>query len=116
MITVYFDGNCILCSTEILYYKRILKEKLEIKDISEESFIPPVGYSFQQMNNMMHVSVDNEFYVGIAAFKEIWKILPKKYVQWKILLFLISVPGISTIATLLYKGFAKYRKFLPKKN
>lgn len=116
MVEVFFDGNCIVCSTEILYYKRILKDQLKIVDISDESFIVPEGFNKQAMNLKMHVRVGNEVFTGVEAFRQIWTALPSSSWGWKILLEFSRWPVVRPLMDIGYNIFAKYRHLLPKKH
>lgn len=77
MVTVLFDGNCIVCSTEILYYKSIGKDQLKIVDIYNKDFNAK-EYKLDniKVNKYMHVIVNNIVFTKIDAFVEIWKVLP----------------------------------------
>lgn len=112
---VFYDGNCIVCDTEIGVYKK--QEKLgliKFVDIQSEEFKHYSSLlSFNDANLKMHVLKDGKLINGIDSFLEIWSLLPQK--RYKILSKIISNKYIMPLAILGYNVFAKYRKYLPKK-
>jgi predicted DCC family thiol-disulfide oxidoreductase YuxK len=114
MITVYFDGNCQVCSTGILYYKKILKHQLIIKDFNDPASGVPEAIK-DEVSKKMYVSVQGHFMGGIDAFQVIWQTMPSNYWGSKILLGLSYVPGIRTLMDLGYYLFSRVRHVFNKR-
>lgn len=114
MITVYFDGNCIVCSTGILYYKKILKDRLVIRDFNDPSASVPEQIK-ADVAQKMYVNLQGHFLGGIDAFQVIWRELPRSYWGWKFLLGLSYVPGIRTLMDIGYRLFSRFRHIFNKR-
>ena len=103
--TVYFDGACPLCQTEIGYYRR--KDEaadLDFVDVSKSGALTPEGITQQQAMQRFHVRAsDGRVLSGVAAFVEVWTCIP----NWRWAARAASLPGV--LATLEYG----YRTFLP---
>lgn len=111
---ILFDGNCIVCDTEVSHYKRIAPAKFEMVDISDKNFnAAKFGLSPEAVNKKMHViSPDGNIHKGVDAFAQIWCQIPKyqfaaKAIKW---------PLIYQVANVGYWIFANSRPYLPKKN
>src|SRR6056297_2445125 len=116
-LRVFYDGNCIVCSTEIDHYlRRDHENRLIPVDISAGDFDPePFPISREQFMTQLHV-IDSRgrVYRGVEAFRAIWQAFPDS--TWLGLLGrLIALPGISAVARLAYRCFARIRKYLPKR-
>lgn len=116
-LRVFYDGSCIVCATEIEHYLRRDREgRLEPVDISAGEFDPTIyRISRNEFMDQLH-AIDNSgrIYRGVEAFRAIWQAFPES--TWFGLLGrLISLPGISALARLAYRGFARVRKYLPKR-
>jgi predicted DCC family thiol-disulfide oxidoreductase YuxK len=112
--TIYFDGACHLCSREIEHYRKIdTAGRLDFVDIAAPSFnalehqLDPI-----RVNEEMHVrDADGNLHIGVAAFIEIWRVLPA-YQKW------VPVATNSKVLPFLKLGyfvFAKIRPYLPKR-
>lgn len=113
-IRILYDGNCIVCSTEILYYKRIdKKNQIEIIDISDSNFnAKNFNLDPKEVDLKLHViDEDNKLYIGVDAFIKIWSLFP----QWKPVGKIASLPGIKQLFEVGYFCFARTRKYLPKR-
>ena len=108
MIKVLYDGKCGLCNKEISYYKKIANNKkfkwLDIannpKNLKE--------FNIKQSDALLYLHAfdsKNKQYIGVDAFILIWKNL--KY--WKLLAFIVSLPIIKNLLSVIYKKFAYYR-------
>ena len=118
-ITVFFDGSCSVCADEIAQYRKKDRHKrLVMVDISADDFDPAqYGKTQQEFDTQMHVQDgDGSFFLGVDAFPAIWQALPGR--SFRLLSFLVTLPGIHFAAKTAYALFAKYRKslFPPKKN
>ena len=112
-ITVYYDGLCKVCSTEIHHYMRQQgAENIEFIDICSPQFdaikenLDPV-----QIHKIMHVRrLDGTMATRVEAFVEIWKVLPKYFFLSKIAKNKI----VNYVMELGYSGFAAIRPILPR--
>ena len=117
-ITVFYDGACVVCSTEIEQYRRKNHEgRLILIDISAPDFQPePYNIELQSFMYELHaIDQGGTVYTGIEAFWAIWQAFPASTL-FGILGTLINLPVINPLARLCYKGFARFRKYLPKKS
>ena len=116
-LRIFYDGSCIVCATEIEHYLRRDREgRLEPVDISAADFNPaPYGISREEFMAQLHaIDSSGRVYRGVEAFRAIWQAFPES--TWLGLLGrFISLPGISALARLAYRGFARIRKYLPKR-
>ena len=110
--TVYFDGSCPLCRSEIGYYRR--KDQagaLCFVDISEAGAMPPEGITQQQAMERFHVRASNgRVLKGAAAFVEVWTRLP----GWRWAARAASLPGVLIALELGYRIFLPLRPFLSR--
>ncbi len=109
-ITVFYDGSCSVCADEIAHYKKKDQHnRLILVDISADGFEPGnYGKTREEFMAQMHVR-DNDglFFLGVDAFPAIWQALPGRF--FRILAFVIRLPGIHFMASMAYVLFAKYR-------
>lgn len=108
MMTVFYDGQCGLCSKEINYYQKIApKNQFEWVDITTDPApFTALGYTVEEGLKALHVQ-DNygEIHTAIAAFIQIWRKLPR----FKYLAAFINLPIIFSITSFVYKKFANWR-------
>jgi predicted DCC family thiol-disulfide oxidoreductase YuxK len=108
MISVFFDGNCNLCSKEINYYQRIApKNTFNWVDITKTpGELDKFEIKLSDGLRLMHVADSNgNIFTGVDAFIIMWKQI--KY--WKFLGLFVSLPIVKQIANLLYQYFADWR-------
>ena len=116
-ITIFYDGACIVCSTEIEHYrKKDQFHRLILVDISDPKFDPQqFGKTQKDFMGQLHVlDADGAYFLAVDAFSAIWHALPGKL--YKILSFFINLPGIHTLAKVGYRLFAKNRKYFPRRH
>ena len=109
MITVYYDGNCKLCSREISYYKRISKDRrFEWVDIfADEGGLEKHGINKGEALRMLHTKDDlDRIFIGIHSFILIWQNLT---LPWQIIGYVASFPVIRMVLEFFYKRFADKR-------
>jgi predicted DCC family thiol-disulfide oxidoreductase YuxK len=111
---VYFDGKCIICSTEIAFYqKKKGSEELEWVDISTDDFNAQAeGLDPEKVQKVFHVRDENgQLFLGVDGFIEIWKRIPtlKLWVQ------LSHLPGARIVMNLGYTLFTQIRPYLPRR-
>ena len=117
-LTVFYDGACVVCSTEIEQYRR--KDhagRLVLVDISAPGFKPePYSIDLQAFMYELHaIDQTGTVYTGIEAFRAIWQAFPASTL-FGILGTVINLPVINPLARLCYRGFARIRGYLPKKS
>ena len=116
-LKVFYDGSCIVCATEIKHYlKKDHGEKLVAIDISHPDF-DPVPYQILLGDFMHHlhaIDQDGQVFKGVDSFWAIWQAFPVSTV-YGTMGRIIQLPVINSIARLAYKGFARFRKYLPKR-
>lgn len=110
---ILFDGNCLVCDTEISRYKKLAPEIFELVDISNPNFdAARWGLTPAAVQKHMHVfTPDGTLLKGVDAFAHIWGRLP----GFKLASKIIHLPIIYATAKLGYRAFASVRRFLPKK-
>jgi len=107
-LTIFFDGSCKLCKTEIDFYRRRNKEHhFQFVDISCRDTNLPNNLTRERARERFHVlKSDNTLISGVQAFAEIWSYLD----GWRWLACVVSVPIITTVLEQGYHFFLKYRK------
>lgn len=108
MIDVYYDGKCGLCSKEITYYRRIAPNGIfNWLDVANDP-TPLAQHNISQSDALrrLHVrDIKGHWHIGADAFIIIWRQLG----YWRILAFLVALPGVKQVARLFYNSFANYR-------
>ncbi|MEO1159502.1 MAG: DUF393 domain-containing protein [Pseudomonadota bacterium] len=89
--TVYYDGSCALCATEIGHYRnQDRKRQLAFVDVSKTDASLPAGLTRQQAMARFHVTArDGRLLDGAGAFAEVWATLPK----WRWAARAATLPG-----------------------
>jgi len=116
-LRVYYDGACIVCSTEVERYGRLDRDgRLILVDISSPGFDPtPLGITLDEFMYQMHVIDRNgNVYRNIEAFWATWQAFPASTFLG-LLGALITLPLVNPAARLFYRGFAAVRKYLPRR-
>ena len=108
--TVYFDGSCPLCRTEIGYYRREDQaDALCFVDVSETGAATPEGITQRRVLERFHVRTgDGRVLSGAAAFVEVWTRLP----NWNWAARAASLPGALVALELGYRMFLPVRPFV----
>ena len=112
--TVYFDGLCLACSSEITHYKKQKgSESFSFIDITSPGFkAEDHGIDPQLAHKVMHVrGSDGELYQGVDAFRAIWCELPR----YQFLYHLSQRKGVRGILELGYRAFVIVRPYLPRR-
>jgi predicted DCC family thiol-disulfide oxidoreductase YuxK len=117
-ISVFYDGACIVCATEVEHYRRRDRAgRLVVVDISAADF-KPEQYNIPLADFMreMHV-IDQQgrVYRGVEAFWAIWQAFPASTL-YGLMGALITLPLVNPLARLCYRGFARIRRYLPKRH
>ncbi len=112
--TIYFDGLCVVCASEINHYRRLPgAESFKFEDITAVDFDPAAhGLDPQQVHKVMHVRDKfGELHTGVDAFRVIWQDLPR----YHFLARLSTRPVVRWGLDLGYNVFVKIRPYLPRR-
>lgn len=116
-LRIFYDGSCSVCATEIERYGRMDHEgRLTLVDVSDPDFDPEsLGITLAELMYQMH-AIDRKgtVYRNVEAFWAIWQAFPASTLLG-FLGALINLPLIKPMARLCYRGFARIRKYLPKR-
>lgn len=108
--TVYYDGSCPLCRTEIGYYRRMdISDALSFIDVSKSDAVVPGGLTQERAMQRFHVRAGNgQLLSGAAAFVEVWARLPR----WRWAARVAAIPGVLTVLELSYRLFLPARPII----
>jgi len=115
-LTIFYDGSCIVCATEMQHYRRKNHGgRLIFVDISDPNFEPDrFGRSLQDFMGRMHaIDAEGVVFQGVDAFPAIWQAFPDLF--YRLLGKFIRLPGIHQLARFGYSVFARFRLYLPKR-
>ena len=107
-ITIFYDGKCGLCSKEIEHYRKIAPRGIfHWQDITQSMvLLSDHGGSLSEGLKKLHaVDESGKLLRGVDAFILIWQQLD----YWKMLAFIVRLPGIYKVAGWLYDAFAQWR-------
>jgi ubiquinone biosynthesis monooxygenase Coq7 len=109
-VTVYFDGQCPLCSREIAHHRELTKcSEVSYVDIAAIDFnAASHGVDSRRVQEVLHVKVGDEMRTGIVAM---WDAVP----AYRWLARLTRLPGVYSVARLGYWGFARFRPYLQRR-
>lgn len=110
---IFFDGNCIVCDSEISHYKRLAPDVFELIDINSPDFdAAKYGLNSERVQQHMYVMTPGgQILRGVDAFTHIWARLDR----YRIAARIIQLPVIYQVAKIGYDLFARNRHLLPKK-
>ncbi len=110
--TIYYDGSCPLCRSEIGYYRRLDDAgALCFVDVSGADAAPPRGVTREQAMQRFHVQAANGALLsGAPAFVEVWRMLPR----WRWAAKIANWPPIMALMALAYRGFLPLRPVLSR--
>jgi predicted DCC family thiol-disulfide oxidoreductase YuxK len=117
-LRLFYDGACSVCATQIERYGRMDREgRLILVDINAPDFDPaPLGFTQDELMYQMHaIDRSGTVYRNVEAFWAIWQAFPASTLLG-LLGAIITLPVVKQIARLCYKGFARIRKYLPKRD
>lgn len=112
-LTVFYDGACGVCSTEMAYYQKIAGPNLRFVNIASEAFdASAYGKTPVEFQKVLHLcDASGRFYTGVEAFRKLWDALPSPF--YPLLSAVTGLPGINFAARSGYALFARYRHLLP---
>lgn len=74
-VTVWFDGGCPLCRSEIALMRRLDRRgAITFEDVADEATVCPA--SRIDMLARMHAREDGQVLTGAAAFAAMWRAIP----------------------------------------
>ena len=117
-LTVFYDGACSVCAAEMAHYRsKNHGGRLVFVDISTPAFDPsPYGITIDEFMARMHaIDRSGRVYRAVEAFWAIWQAFPASTL-YGFLGALVMAPGVNLLARLGYRGFARIRRYLPKRN
>ena len=112
-LTIFYDGACSVCSTEINYYRSIADQRVEFVDIAAADFdADSFGKRAEEFQKKLHAcDANGQFFTGVEAFRKLWDALPSPF--YHILSTVVGLPGIHLAARASYAVFARFRHLLP---
>lgn len=116
-LRIFYDGSCSVCAAEIGHYgRRNHGGRLVPVDISAPDFDPaPYGITLADLMYQLHaIDRAGRIYRGVEAFWAIWQAFPAS-TFYGLLGTFVTLPGIRGAARLCYRGFARIRRYLPKR-
>jgi predicted DCC family thiol-disulfide oxidoreductase YuxK len=117
LLSVFFDGRCIVCSHEIdLYRKRDIDGRIAFIDIMDPRFDPAsAGLDPVAIHDQMHAKkASGEVVTGVDAFIAIWDVLPGGV--FRALSRIARIRALRPALDLGYIAFAKARPYLPRRS
>lgn len=113
-LQVFYDGQCILCSKEIDFYKSKPKHELvEWIDIAQPAFkAEDFGLDPDRVHARFHAIENRQIFEGVDAFQKIWKTLGIfSALNWS-----AENKALRPLLNFGYDLFVKARPYLPRKN
>lgn len=112
-LTIFYDGACGVCSSEISHYRTIADQRICFVDIAGADFDAGVyGKTTAEFQAQLHArDADGRFFTGVDAFRQLWDALPSPF--YPLLSSIVGLPGIHLAARTGYALFARFRHLLP---
>jgi len=106
MLTIFYDGNCPMCATEMTHLKRYDKENLiDLVDIHQQNFettYPAV--KFLDAMKILHAEYNGTMLLGLEVTHRAWTLVGKGF--W---VAPLNWPVIKTVSHWVYLLLARYR-------
>lgn len=112
-LTIFYDGACGICSTEISYYRSIADQRVRFVNIAAVDFdAGAFGKTAKEFQEKLHArDADGHYFTGVEAFRQLWDALPSPF--YPLLSMFFGLPGINLAAHTAYAVFARFRHLLP---
>jgi predicted DCC family thiol-disulfide oxidoreductase YuxK len=112
-LTLFYDGACGVCSTEMGHYRSIADQRVIFINIASADFdAEAFGKRIDDFQKRLHaLDAEGHYHTGVEAFRRLWEALPSPF--YPMLSRLIGLPGIHLSARAGYAIFARYRHLLP---
>ncbi|MGR3622154.1 thiol-disulfide oxidoreductase DCC family protein [Pseudophaeobacter sp.] len=113
-LTVFYDGSCPLCASEIdLYNRANCLHALRFVDVSSKNFTGDAQISQAQAQAQalarFHIRLpDGQQLSGAQGFIEVWRVLP----SWNWMAKLADRPAVTLVLELLYRLFLPLRPLI----
>ena len=107
-ITVFYDGNCNLCNSEIKFYKKLdLKKTFNWVDInSKVDVLSNYNIDFEDSLMYLHaIDINGDKKIGVDAFIIIWN----EFKYFKILSSIVSITPFKKFSNIIYNFWARRR-------
>jgi predicted DCC family thiol-disulfide oxidoreductase YuxK len=107
-LTILYDGNCGLCRASVARLRRMDPEQhVETLDLHDPAVVArfPQVHAEEAMRLMQAVDLGGRVYSGVDAWARIGLTLP----GWKLVAWLLLVPGIHFLAQRVYGWIARNR-------
>ncbi|MFK7160555.1 DUF393 domain-containing protein [Marinospirillum sp. MEB164] len=101
---LYYDASCGLCRREIDHLRPQLEPQVALVDISQADFVPPAGYTLEQLYRRIHFFDGQQMHIGYAASVAYWRAAGLKKTAW-----LLNLPLIRHVGHLVYELWARWR-------
>jgi len=115
-ITIFYDGACGVCASEMKHYMSIADGKVRFVNIAAVEFNAyDYGKSNEDFQRALH-ALDSQgvFYTGVDAFRKLWDTLPSPL--YPFLSSFLGLPLINFASRCGYSLFSRYRHLLPRAN
>ncbi|MGP9819830.1 thiol-disulfide oxidoreductase DCC family protein [Salinarimonas sp. NSM] len=111
-LTVYYDGACPLCRTEIGHYSRCRgAERIAFVDVSDAAADPGPDLPREAALARFHVrDAQGGLVSGAEGFARLWRVLP----AWRPAAAVARLPGVGWLLELAYRGFLPLRPHLAR--
>ena len=108
--SVYYDGSCPICRTEIAFMRgRDRNDRIDFVDIAERPDRLPAGIGPEEAMRRFHVrEPDGTIRDGAAGFAAMWRELP----GFRTLGRVVNRRGMLAVLDVAYAGFLKVRPLL----
>ena len=99
-LTVIYNDTCPICAREVAGYKRMTRDLgLDVRYVGlDADALQDYGLGKADAARRFHVLEGGRLYSGVEAFARLWQRLPR--LRW--LARLVRLPGIATLAALVY--------------
>lgn len=111
-VTVYYDGACALCRSEIDVYRRSDPEgRVCFEDIARRTDDPAPDLTRAKAMARFHVRLaDGTLVSGAQGFIRLWESLPR----WRWLSRVARLPGVAQLLEVGYRAFLPVRPMLSR--
>ena len=112
-LTIFYDGACGVCSTEITYYRSIADQRIRFVDITALDFdAESFGKTVDDFQKKLHArDANGQYFTGVEAFRQLWDALPSPF--YPLLSTIVGLPGLHLAARTGYAILARFRHFVP---
>lgn len=110
-LTVMFDGSCPLCRREVGVYQALSPlQPVAWLDVSQTSLDLAPADRARYLARFHVRRQDGQLLSGAAAFVALWRAMP----GWRWLGRIGTLPGVTPVLELLYRGFLRVRPRLQR--